>query len=113
MANDPVDWDIPLREATFLSPRGEDQGEGDHPRPDLPVEHRGSRGSPSPCLSPRGEEMSRHGANAAAARLAWALTGSGHFFTECLGYMSPLQRFDLFVSKAAAEVIRMYQSGPP
>jgi dihydromethanopterin reductase (acceptor) len=49
----------------------------------------------------------------APARLAWALTGSGHFFTECLAYMSRLERFDLFVSKAAAEVIRMYKSGLP
>ncbi len=43
-------------------------------------------------------------------RLAWALTGSGHFFTECLDVMSRLNDFDLFVSKAAAEVIRMYRS---
>jgi dihydromethanopterin reductase (acceptor) len=44
-------------------------------------------------------------------RLAWALTGSGHFFTECLAFMSGLSAFDLFVSRAAAEVIRMYKSG--
>lgn len=43
-------------------------------------------------------------------RLAWALTGSGHFFTECLDFMTRLERFDLFVSRAAAEVIRMYKS---
>ncbi len=42
-------------------------------------------------------------------RLAWALTGSGHFFTECLDFMSGLRNFDLFVSRAAAEVIRMYK----
>jgi dihydromethanopterin reductase (acceptor) len=43
-------------------------------------------------------------------RLAWALTGSGHFFTECLEVMRRLERFDLFVSRAAAEVVRMYKS---
>jgi dihydromethanopterin reductase (acceptor) len=41
-------------------------------------------------------------------RLGWALTGSGHFFKECLAIMSRLDDLDLFVSKAAAEVIRMY-----
>lgn len=42
-------------------------------------------------------------------RLAWALTGSGHFFTECLALMRGLDRFDLFISRAAAEVVRMYK----
>ena len=41
-------------------------------------------------------------------RLGWVLTGSGHFFTECLEIMSRMVDLDLFVSKAAAEVIRMY-----
>src|SRR5215831_16318578 len=43
-------------------------------------------------------------------RLAWALTGSGHFFSECLAFMSKLHGFDLFVSRAAAEVVRMYKA---
>src|SRR5262249_24765332 len=51
------------------------------------------------------------GARTPPRRVAWALTGSGHFFTECLESMSRLERFDLFVSRAAAEVIRMYKSG--
>ena len=42
-------------------------------------------------------------------RLAWALTGSGHFFTECLEMMRSVGEIDLFVSKAAAEVVRMYK----
>ncbi|HLJ63328.1 MAG TPA: flavoprotein [Stellaceae bacterium] len=42
-------------------------------------------------------------------RLAWALTGSGHFFTECLDLITGLSDIDLFVSRAAAEVIRMYK----
>ena len=42
-------------------------------------------------------------------RLGWVITGSGHFFEECLDIMSDLGDFDLFVSKAAEEVIRMYR----
>jgi flavoprotein len=42
-------------------------------------------------------------------RWAWALTGSGHFFTECLELMRDLPNLDIFVSKAAAEVVRMYK----
>jgi flavoprotein len=42
-------------------------------------------------------------------RLAWALTGSGHFFTESLELMSGIADLDLFVSKAANEVVRMYK----
>jgi dihydromethanopterin reductase (acceptor) len=42
-------------------------------------------------------------------RWGWALTGSGHFFTECLTLIRSLPAVDLFVSKAAAEVLRMYK----
>ena len=42
-------------------------------------------------------------------KLGWVITGSGHFFEECLEIMSDLGEFDLFVSKAADEVIRMYK----
>jgi dihydromethanopterin reductase (acceptor) len=42
-------------------------------------------------------------------RWGWALTGSGHFFKECLAMISQLEDVDLFVSKAAAEVVRMYK----
>jgi dihydromethanopterin reductase (acceptor) len=42
-------------------------------------------------------------------RLAWALTGSGHFFTETLDIVAAIGAVDLFVSKAAAEVVRMYR----
>lgn len=42
-------------------------------------------------------------------RWGWALTGSGHFFTECLDIIRTLDQVDLFVSKAAAEVVRMYK----
>jgi dihydromethanopterin reductase (acceptor) len=42
-------------------------------------------------------------------RWGWALTGSGHFFKECLAMIRGLDDVDLFVSKAAAEVVRMYK----
>ncbi len=42
-------------------------------------------------------------------RWGWALTGSGHFFKESLAIIRELQDVDLFVSKAAAEVVRMYK----
>lgn len=47
------------------------------------------------------------------SRLGWAVTGSGHFFEECLEIIRGLHDIDLFVSKAAAEVIRMYKSRLP
>jgi len=42
-------------------------------------------------------------------RFGWALTGSGHFFKECIAIMRDLDHLDVFVSKAAAEVMRMYK----
>jgi dihydromethanopterin reductase (acceptor) len=47
------------------------------------------------------------------SRIAWAITGSGHYFDECLEFLRDLPAVDLFVSKAAAEVIRMYKSRLP
>lgn len=41
-------------------------------------------------------------------RFAWALTGSGHDFLPCLDLIRRLGEVDVFVSKAAAEVIYMY-----
>ena len=42
-------------------------------------------------------------------RWGWALTGSGHFFKECLALVRELDNVDLFVSRAATEVLRMYK----
>jgi len=42
-------------------------------------------------------------------RWGWALTGSGHFFKECLRMAGGLEDVDMFVSKAASEVVRMYR----
>ncbi|MDI6836439.1 flavoprotein [Ciceribacter thiooxidans] len=42
-------------------------------------------------------------------RWAWVLTGSGHFFVESFELIHALTHCDIFVSKAAAEVLRMYK----
>ncbi|TIO05692.1 flavoprotein [Mesorhizobium sp.] len=42
-------------------------------------------------------------------RWAWVLTGSGHFFTESFALIHQLEHCDVFVSRAADEVLRMYK----
>jgi flavoprotein len=42
------------------------------------------------------------------SRLAWALTGSGHYLRECLALARQLDNIDLYLSGAAAEVLNMY-----
>jgi flavoprotein len=42
-------------------------------------------------------------------RLAWAITGSGHYVTESLEMMSEIPDLDVFVTKAGEEVVRMYR----
>lgn len=42
-------------------------------------------------------------------RWGWALTGSGHFLKESLALIRELEPIDLFLSKAASEVLRMYK----
>ncbi|MEY3289026.1 MAG: hypothetical protein RLZZ419_1268 [Pseudomonadota bacterium] len=41
-------------------------------------------------------------------RLAWAITGSGHYIEECLNFLLTLDDVDLYLSQAAEEVIKMY-----
>lgn len=41
-------------------------------------------------------------------RTAWAITGSGHYLKECLQLAEQLPNVDLFLSKAAAEVLQVY-----
>jgi len=41
-------------------------------------------------------------------RIAWALTGSGHYLKECLELVESRTDLDLFLSRAAAEVLVMY-----
>lgn len=41
-------------------------------------------------------------------RLAWAITGSGHYLRESLAILQTLQEVDIFLSRAAAEIIKQY-----
>jgi dihydromethanopterin reductase (acceptor) len=41
-------------------------------------------------------------------RLAWAITGSGHFLRESISIIESLEKVDLFLSAAADEVIKQY-----
>ncbi|NCC48760.1 MAG: flavoprotein [Clostridia bacterium] len=41
-------------------------------------------------------------------RVAWGITGSGHFLPECLSLAERLPAVDLFLSRAAAEVLQVY-----
>lgn len=45
-------------------------------------------------------------------RLAWAVTGSGHYLKECLEIVRELDDVDLFYSRAGEEVVRMYGYDP-
>ena len=40
--------------------------------------------------------------------LAWAITGSGHYLRESLAVLQTLENVDIFLSKAAAEIIKQY-----
>lgn len=41
-------------------------------------------------------------------RLAWAITGSGHYLRESLAILKTLDNVDVYLSKAAAEIIKQY-----
>jgi len=41
-------------------------------------------------------------------RLAWAITGSGHYLRECLAVLQTLESVDIYLSRAAAEIIKQY-----
>lgn len=41
-------------------------------------------------------------------RIAWAITGAGHLLAACAELMSRYDRVDVFLSRAAEEVVRMY-----
>ncbi|KKM26193.1 hypothetical protein LCGC14_1587240 [marine sediment metagenome] len=45
-------------------------------------------------------------------RIAWAVTGSGHYLKECLEIVRELDDVDLFYSRAGEEVVRMYGYDP-
>jgi dihydromethanopterin reductase (acceptor) len=44
----------------------------------------------------------------AEPRVAWVLTGSGHYLKECMEIVQGLPGVDLFLSEAAGEVLKMY-----
>lgn len=41
-------------------------------------------------------------------RIAWAITGSGHMLHECMDVLARMGPVDVFMSKAAEEVLRCY-----
>lgn len=41
-------------------------------------------------------------------RIAWAITGSGHYLDECLALAERIPKVDLFLSQAGAEVLQVY-----
>ncbi len=41
-------------------------------------------------------------------RLAWAITGSGHYIEDCIAYLMALDNVDLYISQAGEEVLKMY-----
>ena len=41
-------------------------------------------------------------------RIAWAITGSGHYIEECLEFMLTLNNVDCYLSQAGEEVLKMY-----
>jgi dihydromethanopterin reductase (acceptor) len=41
-------------------------------------------------------------------RLAWAITGSGHYLRECIDLINQLDNVDLFLTKAADEILKQY-----
>lgn len=41
-------------------------------------------------------------------RIAWAISGSGHYLKECLALAEQMPNTDLFLSRAAAEVLHVY-----
>jgi flavoprotein len=47
----------------------------------------------------------------ARPRLAWAITGSGHYLEESLALAAEFPNVDLFLSRAAEEVLPLYKIG--
>ncbi len=41
-------------------------------------------------------------------RLAWAITGSGHYLEQCVDFLLTLDDVDLYISRAGEEVLKMY-----
>jgi dihydromethanopterin reductase (acceptor) len=45
-------------------------------------------------------------------RLAWAITGSGHYLREVLQVLASIKEVDIFLSRAAAEIVKQYGFQP-
>ncbi|NLI93786.1 MAG: flavoprotein [Peptococcaceae bacterium] len=41
-------------------------------------------------------------------RIAWGITGSGHFLSSCMEFLLRLKKVDIFLSKAGKEVLHYY-----
>jgi dihydromethanopterin reductase (acceptor) len=41
-------------------------------------------------------------------RIAWGITGAGHFLTECVDLLIGTPNLDIYLSQAAGEVMQMY-----
>jgi dihydromethanopterin reductase (acceptor) len=41
-------------------------------------------------------------------RIAWGITGAGHLLNECTNLLTQFDLLDIFLSRAAEEVVRMY-----
>lgn len=41
-------------------------------------------------------------------RIAWSITGSGHYIEECLEFLLTLENVDIYLSQAGEEVLKMY-----
>ena len=41
-------------------------------------------------------------------RIAWCITGSGHYLKESIDIMNQIKNIDLFLSKAGEEVLKWY-----
>lgn len=68
-----------------------------------------ARPVPEPAIVDKDETAPAVPRGLRTPRLAWAITGSGHHVTESLALMEEIEDLDVFVTKAAAEVVRMYR----
>ena len=75
----------------------------------------GAGHSDAGAIDPRGAGLSREDGEPQLpeapprSRLAWCITGSGHFLEESLAIAARLPAVDLFLSAAAEEVLPIYK----
>ena len=61
----------------------------------------------------KSETKTRSQSQPQSQKWAWGLSGSGHFFGESIELITQLEQVDIFVSKAAAELLKMYRKKLP